>query len=440
MKKSEQPIPPGEFEQESQQTDSGLACDFGVGHQGGDQLNTPVNGEENGNISQETTCATEEDPYDLDKFLDGFTEKLLNEDDAAKAVLQVTHDAFFYYLFKMPALAIAFFRLILPKKLLNSLIIEQLEVSSRVYLTSNLRKKYPDLIYTIPIRKTPKGEGNGDSSEDEIGGYLHITIILEHKSFNDRHVIIQILGYSLEEIRESIKNASGSDYVSKDLLIPPILLIIFIHGDEKYTGKHELKEFFYHVEGMEDYLINVKPIIFDLHEISYDDLPKDPDVPELEVGLALLKAAYDPEVGMQAHKALEKLKPYIHEEAYQKFVQVALSYLASNSTYLDRNEVKSLSNMFYPIIERRFTMPGLIQRTREEGIQEGRKEGREEGREEGRQEERVTTILEYLQERFGDVSDEIIQRLEAIQDLDQLKSLFKTALRCSSLWEFEQNM
>ena len=73
-------------------------------------------------------------------------------------------------------------------------------------------------------------------------------------------------------------------------------------------------------------------------------------------------------------------------------------------------------------------MPGLIQRIREEGFREGFRE------------ERVKTILEYLQERFGDVSEEIIQKLEAIQDIDQLKSLFKTALHCSSLREFEQNM
>ena len=81
-------------------------------------------------------------------------------------------------------------------------------------------------------------------------------------------------------------------------------------------------------------------------------------------------------------------------------------------------------------------MPGLIQRIREEGFQEGYQEGYRKGF----REERVKTIHEYLQERFGDVSDEIIQKLEAIQDIDQLKSLFKTALHCTSLWEFEQNL
>ena len=89
-------------------------------------------------------------------------------------------------------------------------------------------------------------------------------------------------------------------------------------------------------------------------------------------------------------------------------------------------------------------MSGLIQRTREEGIREGIREGEmkgeKKGEKKGRREERITIILECLQERFGDVSDETIQRLEAIQDLDQLKSLFKTALHCTSLWEFEQNM
>ena len=80
-------------------------------------------------------------------------------------------------------------------------------------------------------------------------------------------------------------------------------------------------------------------MIYDLYEISYDDIPADAEVPELEVGLTLLKAVFDPEVGMIAEKALEKLQPYIHQEAYQKFVQVSLSYLKKGVVSMKTNEV-----------------------------------------------------------------------------------------------------
>ena len=85
-------------------------------------------------------------------------------------------------------------------------------------------------------------------------------------------------------------------------------------------------------------------------------------------------------------------------------------------------------------------MPGLLQRTRNEGFQEGLQEGFQEGRQEGLQEGQIKFILIYLRDRFGDVSDEIVQKLEMIQDIDQLESLFTTAMHCSSLWEFEKNL
>ena len=165
-------------------------------------------------------------------------------------------------------------------------------------------------------------------------------------------------------------------------------------------------------------------MIYDLYEISYDDIPADAEVPELEVGLTLLKAVFDPEVGMIAEKALEKLQPYIHQEAYQKFVQVSLSYLTARATYLKTEDAKKISRLFYPVIERSFAMPGLLQRTRNEGRKEGQ----------------IKSILICLRDRFGDVSDEIVQKLELIQDIDQLESLFTTAMHCSSLWEFEKNL
>ena len=85
-------------------------------------------------------------------------------------------------------------------------------------------------------------------------------------------------------------------------------------------------------------------------------------------------------------------------------------------------------------------MPGLLERCIAEGREEGRKEGREEGREETRLEEVKNSIIDILQERFDNVSDEIIEKLNAIKSLDQLHSLRRISIRCVSLCDFEQNL
>ena len=381
-----------------------------------------------------------------DLILEQLSGDLQKADNVLDLVMQVTHDVFFYFLFKMPCFAIAFFKQILPQELLESIDIDKLVVQNKVYVTDELQKIYPDIVYAVPIRRSPDdvSKNGSQSDSDDEDNVLYIKIIMESKSTDPYYGIVQLGSYSMEEIRENIERTSGSRHVGKKTRLSPPFTILFVHGRRKYNGPRDLKALYHLVKGLGDNCINLKPLIYDLYEISYDDIPADAEVPELEVGLTLLKAVFDPEVGMIAEKALEKLQPYIHQEAYQKFVQVSLSYLTARATYLKTEDAKKISRLFYPVIERSFAMPGLLQRTRNEGRQEGRQEGRKEGRKEGRQEGlqegQVKFILNYLRDRFGDVSDEIVQKLEMIHDIDQLESLFTTALHCSSLWEFEKNL
>jgi hypothetical protein len=46
-------------------------------------------------------------------------------------------------------------------------------------------------------------------------------------------------------------------------------------------------------------------------------------------------------------------------------------------------------------------------------------------------------ILEILQVRFGEVSDDVSEKLDRIQEIEQLESLFRQAITIASLEEFE---
>ena len=386
------------------------------------------------NVDKPDYCPQDES-VDLDRFIAEFPDCFMNVEIALQQVMKVTHDAFFYYLFRMPNFSIAFFKQILPKKLLESLEIEKLKVLGRVYLSNKLVKRSPDIVYSIPVRRevcntgrTVQTDDQMNSEEEEITDYLQIRIIMEAKPDDDYYGIIQLGYYSMEENVENVEKLSSHRYLGKKVRIPPTLAVLFIHGLKKYSGPYEMREIYVIIPGMEEYGINLKPLIYDLFEISYEDIPKDENVPELEVGLTLLKAVFDPNVGMRTEKVFEKLRPYMHLAAYKKFVFFSLCYLSARATHLTRQEATKLNEMFYPLMERSVVMPGLLERC----IAEGREEGEAKGVK--------NSIIVILQERFVNVSDEIIEKLNAINDLDQLKSLQRISIRCSSLWDFEQDL
>ena len=66
------------------------------------------------------------------------------------------------------------------------------------------------------------------------------------------------------------------------------------------------------------------------------------------------------------------------------------------------------------------------------------KEEREEGREEGRSVLKETLLL-FLQ-KFGDVPDEVLEQIQAQQDMEVLKNWMQTAFQSKTLEEFVQKM
>ena len=101
-------------------------------------------------------------------------------------------------------------------------------------------------------------------------------------------------------------------------------------------------------------------------------------------------------------------------------------------------------NMPYVDTLTRMSLQEGRQKGRKEGLQEGRQEGREEGHQEGRKEGRQEgslvqareSVIEALEIRFGEVSNDLRERITAFQDLRTLKAQHRRAITVPSLDQF----
>ena len=84
-------------------------------------------------------------------------------------------------------------------------------------------------------------------------------------------------------------------------------------------------------------------------------------------------------------------------------------------------------------------MPYVDTLTRK-SLQEGRKEGRTEGLTEGRQEGSLAqareSVIEALEIRFGEISADLRQRINALDNLRTLKAQHRRAITVPSLDQF----
>ena len=78
----------------------------------------------------------------------------------------------------------------------------------------------------------------------------------------------------------------------------------------------------------------------------------------------------------------------------------------------------------------------LTRMSRQEGRQEGRTEGLTEGRQEGSLAQARESVIEALEIRFGEVSADLCERINALDNLRTLKAQLRRAITVPSLDQF----
>ena len=114
------------------------------------------------------------------------------------------------------------------------------------------------------------------------------------------------------------------------------------------------------------------------------------------------------------------------------FLKYVKADLAGSEEMFDDSYVEQLQNFIRKIkgsreMEERFMI-----------FEEMLKEEREEGREEGRSVLKETLLL--CLQSFGEISDEVLEQIQAQQDMEVLKNWMQTAFQSKTLEEFVQKM
>ena len=155
--------------------------------------------------------------------------------------------------------------------------------------------------------------------------------------------------------------------------------------------------------------------------------------------LAALRTRHDLEARYTQRVALVRR---LYEEGFSRKDVVFIHGLIDRLMILPRPLMIRFRQELFTI-EKDKNMPYVDTLTRmslQEGRKKGRKEGLQEGRQEGREEGSLTqareSVIEALEIRFGEVSNDLRERINAFDNLRTLKAQLRRAITVPSLEQF----
>jgi len=245
----------------------------------------------------------------------------------------------------------------------------------------------------------------------------YIRIVLEHKSYLDKELPIQLLYYNAAIWEEAIKE---KDYY------PPIINIVFYHGKGEWnipTSLPVLED-----QNLEKYVSKLNYILIDLNKISDDDIISETQQ-DLCTQWAILamKHIFDSIKGFI--KVLELIADYIksHEHIEKSHcIFLTLDYIA----FVKNNpeEVESILKELTGGDEKIMT---LTEKWKIEGLQEGLEKGRQEGVTKAKKDAIKSAILI----KFGVLPKELEEKIESTNDIQILDEMFKKVILAGKIEE-----
>ncbi|MEY3225526.1 MAG: hypothetical protein RLZZ536_145 [Planctomycetota bacterium] len=273
---------------------------------------------------------------------------------------QNPHDHFFRRTFDVLENARALLKLQLPATLYERLDPDSIQPARETFLAADEHENRLDALYTARMRN---------------GTQVWIWMLLEHKSWVDRRIALQLLRYVLR-IHEWL-DRNGQ---------PPgvIIPIVVYHGEHVWDEPTSLRDKVQAEDDLLDFVPDMRVILVDLNLLKSAFLP---DFPELEARVRALQISRSPELPFEALVDLFKLLQNwgkIHSQ--QDTLNDIMIYLCS---VFDAPNLEQLELAFHtgqlPGSEKQMPncLEALFARGVEQGLEEGLEKGLERGREQG---------------------------------------------------------
>jgi len=338
------------------------------------------------------------------------------------------HANFFEKIFSRMDVAIDFIKNYLPEQIVKRLDLTTIQVEKKSFIGNDLKTSQSDILFKVKIIN---------------GKDIFLYVLIEHKSYPDRWVMLQLLGYIVKiceyqrdlnrEKRKKIRQENkqyqrpGNFGIETEYLYPVIPVVLY-HGASNWNITKNFSDLFFDGDDYKDFLPNFQYQLIDTG--NYPDGAFDGGI-VLQVSLTVMKHIFDKNFDEQIIKIFKMLADFIESNNEGiNFLEILLRYIGSNK-YQNKEYLKTT-------LKQAFSNKGdeMMKSFADIWIDEGKEEGRKEGLLEDARE----MVIAALNIKFKDISQAITALIKDIKDRNVLRSLHRDAILANSLNEFQHRL
>lgn len=233
------------------------------------------------------------------------------------------HDRFFKKTFGETENAKDFTAGILPEEIGCILDFETLTIENTDYVDKNLKEYFSDIVYHIQTKTNSS---------------LKIPILLEHKSFPDNKLPVQILKYMVEIWLKDISDKNPPT---------PVIPIIIYHGKQEWK-KPEFKNLFIDFPGeIKKFIPDLNLLFVDLSSYSDSQIKNQIfSISALKLGLLIMKNIFNQEkLTKNIENYFETMRTSLEDENSFNFLEAVINYIYKATEIDTKIIIQSISRV-----------------------------------------------------------------------------------------------
>ncbi len=325
------------------------------------------------------------------------------------------HDLFARSTFGHPERAAAELRAVLPAHVVSEVDWSSLRRESGSVVDPELRETESDLLFTARLRE---------------GRPLLLYVLLEHQSSVDRWMALRMLRYVVRQVEH------WREKHPEHTRLPVIIPLVMYHGlDGAWSAPRCVEDLFYlpgeggQRERWRALVPRFEYLLDDLTAERAEALMARPGPPLARLAWLVLRYG---RTGELAHRLPEWTALFAQVHATPdgaEHLTVVIRYLIWVGNKASRQVTEQV---LHSVMDAR-QAEALMRSYGEQLIERGHRRGLEQGLKQGRLQERAESIVQILEERGVDISDEARQRILSCTHAMTLKLWFRRALKATTL-------
>jgi hypothetical protein len=303
---------------------------------------------------------------------------------------------------------------------------DHVQAVGREFVLDDWRRRESDLLFRLPWRAASGLEGVPPAL---------VCVLIEHQSAPDPRMPLRILLYAVLYWEQEWRAWEAEHARGEPLRLSPVVPVVFHTGGEPWRTHRTLAALIGGPEELERFAPRWEPLFWDLAERSPEDLIA--AAGELLAALAVVRAEREAAASFREvfGRVLQRLEGVSERERmrWHDLLWFLLSWGLRRRPQEERAGLLEAAESSQTDMARREEVRKMSETVQQTWEQELLALGKAEG-------ERITTredLQLVLEEKFGALPPILIQQIEAISDLQRLRSALRRAIHIQSLGEFE---